>query len=122
MSVYDTPRVLDPFSNPSAYELAEARNWICECGCGEHVNRHGGPERNHCIFPDRKRHHSEVSRAWNYQLVAHNHHENCHTLENRIRFYKIQCDRYGREFMEGCLKQVPVHPSEIHIFLKGITE
>ena len=122
MAVYRTPGQIDPFSNPTAYDLADARGWLCECGCGEHVNNYGGPERNHAIVPDRKRYHTQVSCAWNYQLVAKDHHEGEHTLPNRLKFYRVQCNRYGKTTIDGALEQLPIHPTEIRPFLLDSTE
>ena len=115
MTVYD--QHIDPFSQPTTIELADARNWICECGCDKHVNLNGGPEANHAIIHDRKRYHSEVTRAWNLQLVAKNHHEMQHVTEARLAFYRKQCSRYGRPLVDGALLQLPIEPSEISMFL-----
>src|SRR3990172_8381864 len=103
MTVYIQPRVLNPFRDVSAEELAEYRGWACE-NCGHGVG--DDPERNHCIVPDRKRYHQQVSIALNYELVCHWCHqrEDVHTFQHRVEFKRKQEERYGAEVVAGWLR------------------
>ena len=97
-------QALDPFSDLSAYELAEALNWKCEiCTVGR------GTQRHHAIFR-RDRRFPMLNCVINYQLVC----PCCHmagaadTRGNRLRHYQAQCDRYGKERVDGWIESLPM--------------
>jgi len=109
MTVYDMPRVLDPFSNPSAEELAEYRDWTCEiCGMERGVQRHHALFRRDIRFP-------QLDCALNYQLVG----VICHmsgcadTRANRLEFYEKQCERYGKDVVDGWIDSLPMHDKSL---------
>ena len=107
MSVYTIPRVLDPFKQVTTTELCEYRKDTCE-NCKKNVWGNGGPEKNHCILPDRKRHKPYCDMAINLELVCAYCHrmEFVHTFQHRVEFKRKQESRYGAERVEGWLAQV----------------
>ena len=109
MTVNTMPRVLDPFSDCDALTLAECRGYTCEA-CGGSVWQNGGPERNHCLVPDRRRYHKQVTVAINFELVCHRCHqtEECHTFVHRVAFKRKQEERYGVKRVDGWLRSIPM--------------
>lgn len=112
MSVYR--RTYDPLRDISALDLADLRKWICE-NCGLHCAGRGGPERNHCIYPDRKFYHQKVSVLVNYELVCHICHQrgDVHTRAHRLEFLQKQKDRYGAALVDGWIDSLGLKDSSI---------
>jgi len=107
VTVYVTPRVLNPFSNPDITEFLRLRP-DCEVK-GEQCQGRAS-QRHHALFRRDKRF-PQLDCAMNYQAAC----ENCHTgtgeadsYENKMRFYQIQCDRYGKERVDGWIESLPL--------------
>lgn len=105
VTVYIEAKVLDPFGNPGAEELAEARGWVCEV-CG----KRRGTQRHHALFRTDRRF-PMLDVAINYQLVC----PVCHTetgeadsRQNRLTFYEKQCERYGKGVVDGWIDSLPM--------------
>ena len=106
MTVYEHKKH-DLYADISAEDLAELRKYRCEAG---------GPN---CIGIGTQRHHGMIRRGksakWlnvllNYQLVCYV----CHTEtgyadseENHIKFYQMQCERYGSGTVEHWIADLP---------------
>ena len=105
MSVISAPR--DPFSKISTTELCELRGDKCEC-CGGNVWNLGGPEANHCLVPDRKRHKPVCDYLINIELVCHKCHvwEEVHTFYHRIAFRRKQEERYSVADVEAFFRML----------------
>ena len=124
MTVYITPKILNPFMKITTRELAEHFNFKCQCGCGQSVYRNNGvPEANHCMIHDRKRYHTQITIPMNLELVSSYCHqlEKVHTTEHRLMFYEKQCNKYNKNRVDGWLKSLlestDIHHSEIDLFL-----
>ena len=109
MTVSHMHKQANPFADCTAAELAEYRGYKCE-NCSGSVWQNGGPERNHCLVPDRKRYHQQVTIVLNFELVCHKCHqtEECHTFEHRVAFKRKQEERYGVERVDGWLRSIPM--------------
>lgn len=104
MSVYDR-KIYDPLKDIGTEELAELRKYRCEVrgdGCiGRGTQRHHGLIRRSIRKP-------ELDALINYQLTCYV----CHTQTgyadskaNHDRFYQMQCDRYGKEFVDRWIEE-----------------
>jgi len=103
--VYDTNRTRDPFKDISATELAEMRGYVCEI-----CNKRRGTQRHHGLVRRNKRYKKQLDVLINYQLACHTcHTETCEadSKENHINFYRIQCNRYGKEVVDNWIKSLP---------------
>ena len=109
MTVSITPRTLDPFSDCDAETLAEYRGWVCEI-CG----KERGTQRHHALFR-RDRRFQELDAAINYQLVC----PSCHmsgeadSRVNRMAFYQVQCERYGKSVVDGWIASLPMKEKDL---------
>lgn len=90
---------------PTIYDLRTERGPLCE-----YCKERQAEQRHHCLVPDRKRFHEEVTVKENLMAVC----AYCHTgicvldrREVRIWFYDVQCNRYGVDHMEDWLKSLP---------------
>jgi hypothetical protein len=109
MSVYNTHRKRDLFADISAADLIELRGYMCEI-CEE---RHG-TQRHHALVR-RDYRFRELDVLINYQLVC----EVCNTetceadsKDNRLNFYLLQCDRYGKNVVDDWYDGLPFKHKE----------
>lgn len=100
MSVYITPRQINPFADVDIEEFIRLRP-RCEVRGSRCLGR--ASQRHHALFRRDKRY-PQLDCGMNYQAVC----ENCHTgtgeadsTENKYTFYDVQCARYGKETVDG---------------------
>ena len=87
-----------------AKRYGESVVYPCECGCGGY-----GQDLHHCFIHDNK-YIPVLSDERNLVLVNHHEHTALKKFNNRewrIRFWKIQCDRYGEKAMLEWVEQIP---------------
>jgi hypothetical protein len=94
----------------TALRLMQERNqWTCEMeGC-----ERPGAEAHHCLYKKAKRY-PELNCDENFQIVCKPHHETrmTDTYENRLYFWRVQCERYGREHMIAWHDALPLKVKE----------
>jgi len=75
----------------------------CECGCGNYAH-----DLHHCFIPDDK-YLDLLSDERNLVYVNHDEHiaRKFDNREWRIKFWKIQCDRYGEAAMLEWVNSLP---------------
>ena len=108
MSVYDTNRKRNLYSNITTEELIELRKGKCEASGSKCI--HKGSQAHHGLIRRDKRKAKWLDVLINKQLVC----PVCHTEtgyadseENHIKFYQLQCDRYGEETVENWITSLP---------------
>lgn len=107
MTVYETPSILNPVQDVDIQEFLRLRP-RCEVRGYKCFGR--ASQRHHALFRRDKRY-PELNVAMNYQAVC----EHCHTgtgeadaTENRYSFYQMQCDRYGKNVVDGWIEGLPL--------------
>lgn len=107
MTVSIRSKTLNPFSNPDIRTFLEYRP-VCEVKGYKCQGR--ASQRHHALFRRDKRF-PQLDCVINYQATC----ENCHTgtgeadsTENKMRFYELQCDRYGKDVVDGWIASLPL--------------
>lgn len=83
--------------------LARRHNLLCDCGCGQE-----GHDLHHC-FIGRKKGYPELDDERNLVLVNHAEHIS-RAFDNkkwRVKFWKVQCERYGIDEMLDWIRIIP---------------
>ena len=97
----------DPFADINIYDFLDFNRWCIVAGrkcLGRASQRHHG-------LIGRDRRHPELNVYINYQATC----ENCHTgtgeadsKENHQRFYRLQCEKFGKPVVDGWIDGLPL--------------
>jgi hypothetical protein len=97
----------DPFANIDIYDFLDWNRW-CTVNGRKCLGR--ASQRHHGLI-GRDRRHPFLNVYINYQATC----ENCHTgtgeadsTENRASFYRMQCEKFGQDVVDGWIDGLPL--------------
>ncbi len=85
--------------------LLSQRGQYCECGCKLFAH-----DAHHCLVPNLKRFSEYLNDERNIVLVNHHEHVTLKKFDNhewRVKFWKRQCLRYGKDKMMEWVNGLP---------------
>jgi hypothetical protein len=85
--------------------LIAERGELCECGCGRKAT-----EVHHCLIHTMKKYHNILTCEENCMLLARECHSSgeWNSYEGRVKFWGMQCKRYGKKHMILWLENLPL--------------